>query len=152
MRQERYFLYAALIIFTIVAFSTALYFIIKHTQNITNPSQPEILFGNDYISGTSEYSSRNAIKTVKTFLSYNNLRLTYSSQSRKRPSSHRPSKLGCPGRYSRSIPFKTPNTLRFDYPHRSPVNTLLGYVQMLNQNANNPRCGRSRAELTRHPQ
>ncbi|XP_062543622.1 peptidoglycan-recognition protein LA isoform X1 [Armigeres subalbatus] len=52
LRQERYFLYAALIIFTIVAFSTALYFIIKHTQNITNPSQPEILFGNDYISGT----------------------------------------------------------------------------------------------------
>lgn len=53
LRQERYFLYGALILFTIIAFSTALYFIIKQTQNNSNLRQPEILFGNNYLSGTN---------------------------------------------------------------------------------------------------
>ncbi|XP_053682979.1 peptidoglycan-recognition protein LA isoform X1 [Sabethes cyaneus] len=52
LRQERYFLYGALILFTIIAFSTALYFIIQYTQKSDIPSQPEILFGNNYASGT----------------------------------------------------------------------------------------------------
>lgn len=54
LRQERYFLYGALILFTIIAFSTALYFIVKQTQTSnSNLSQPEILFGNNYLSGTN---------------------------------------------------------------------------------------------------
>ncbi|XP_055534430.1 peptidoglycan-recognition protein LA isoform X3 [Wyeomyia smithii] len=52
LRQERYFLYGALILLTIIAFSTALYFIIQQTQKSNLSSQPEILFGNSYASGT----------------------------------------------------------------------------------------------------
>ncbi|XP_058456824.1 uncharacterized protein LOC131434187 [Malaya genurostris] len=53
LRQERYFLYGALILLTIIAFSTALYFIIHQMQNSGNiSSQPDILFGNNYASGT----------------------------------------------------------------------------------------------------
>ncbi|XP_058831720.1 peptidoglycan-recognition protein LA isoform X2 [Topomyia yanbarensis] len=53
LRQERYFLYGALILLTIIAFSTALYFIIHQAQSSGNiSSQPEILFGNNYASGT----------------------------------------------------------------------------------------------------
>lgn len=53
LRQERYFLYAALILFVIIAFSTALYFIINHMQSDPAPSQPPILFGDSYASGTN---------------------------------------------------------------------------------------------------
>lgn len=53
LRQERYFLYGALILFTIIAFSTALYFVINQTQSNSSPSQPDILFGNNYVSGTN---------------------------------------------------------------------------------------------------
>lgn len=53
LRQERYFLYGALILFTIIAFSTALYFIVQQTQGNSIPSQPDILFGNNYASGTN---------------------------------------------------------------------------------------------------
>lgn len=53
LRQERYFLYGALILFTIIAFSTALYFVINQSQSNSSPSQPEILFGNNYVSGTN---------------------------------------------------------------------------------------------------
>ncbi|XP_055612497.1 peptidoglycan-recognition protein LA isoform X2 [Uranotaenia lowii] len=52
LRQERYFIYGALILLTIVAFSVALYFIINQTQSNQPTSQPDILFGNNYISGT----------------------------------------------------------------------------------------------------
>lgn len=54
LRQERYFLYGALILFVIIAFSTALYFVINHMQGSDpTPSQPPILFGDSYASGTS---------------------------------------------------------------------------------------------------
>ncbi|XP_001848055.2 peptidoglycan-recognition protein LA isoform X1 [Culex quinquefasciatus] len=53
LRQERYFLYGALILFVIIAFSTALYFVINHMQGSEpTPSQPPILFGDSYASGT----------------------------------------------------------------------------------------------------
>lgn len=53
LRQERYFLYGALILFVIIAFSTALYFVINHMQSDPTPSQPPILFGDSYASGTN---------------------------------------------------------------------------------------------------
>lgn len=52
LRQERYFLYGALILFVIIAFSTALYFVINHMQSDPTPNQPPILFGDSYASGT----------------------------------------------------------------------------------------------------
>ncbi|XP_055627604.1 peptidoglycan-recognition protein LA isoform X2 [Toxorhynchites rutilus septentrionalis] len=52
LRQERYFLYGVLILFTIIAFSTALYFIINSKESDSSPRQPDILFGNNYVSGT----------------------------------------------------------------------------------------------------
>lgn len=52
LRQERYFLYGALILFTVIAFSTALYFIVQQTQT-SMASQPDIIFGNSYDSGTN---------------------------------------------------------------------------------------------------
>lgn len=152
LRQERYFLYGALILFTIIAFSAALYFIINQTQSNSSPSQPEILFGNNYVSGTSEYYYCRLLTRAKNLLRHNNIRLTYSSQPWQRPSSHRSSKLGCPKRYPRTVPITTSYTLCLNYPYRRPVNALYRYVQMLDQNANYPRRGRSRAKSTRHPQ
>ncbi|XP_058121648.1 peptidoglycan-recognition protein LA-like [Anopheles ziemanni] len=49
LRQERYFIYGALIFFAIVGFSTAIYFIVNQAQSADGMKQPrDILFGENY--------------------------------------------------------------------------------------------------------
>ncbi|KFB50846.1 AGAP005205-PC-like protein [Anopheles sinensis] len=49
LRQERYFIYGALIFFAIVGFSTAIYFIVNQAQSADGLRQPrDILFGENY--------------------------------------------------------------------------------------------------------
>uniref|UniRef100_A0AAG5D443 Peptidoglycan recognition protein family domain-containing protein n=1 Tax=Anopheles atroparvus TaxID=41427 RepID=A0AAG5D443_ANOAO len=49
LRQERYFIYGALIFFAIVGFSTAIYFIVHQAQSADGMAQPrDILFGENY--------------------------------------------------------------------------------------------------------